>query len=76
MPSCTILFKNGQEQYIDIPSSRFGHYEWKEEDGFFYLYGEEWKGRDYGLTQIAKIRLKAINGYFLDHEDNNEDDDY
>ena len=74
MASCTILLKNAQEQYIDIPSNRFRHYEWEEKDGFFSILGEEWKGREYGYTRIAKIRLNAINGYVFDHNDYNDNE--
>jgi hypothetical protein len=73
MPSCTILFKNGQEQYIDIPSSKFKSYKWEEEDGFFSILGEDWNP-EYGYTRIAKIRLKAINGYVFNHNDDDDND--
>lgn len=61
--TCVVMFKNGREQDIEI-DDWYNRYEWEETDGFFYLYGVH-DGTD-TYDQLAKIRLKAINGYYFE----------
>ncbi len=61
--TCVVMFKNGKEQYIEI-DDWYSSYEWEETDGYFYLYGVD-RGTD-TYDQLAKIRLKAINGYYFE----------
>ncbi|MBR4325503.1 MAG: hypothetical protein IKP73_08265 [Bacteroidales bacterium] len=61
--TCVVTYKNGREQYIEI-GDEYDSYEWEEEDGFFYLYGRDNFHEKTHL--IAKIRLKAINGYYFE----------
>ena len=73
--TCVLMFKNGNNQYVRIPDY-YDRYEWNEVEGFFSLFGlkvrynhDTKEDEVYQRTRLAKVRLKAINGYFFDSDD-------
>ena len=73
--TCVLMFKNGNNQYVRIPDYYDG-YEWNEEEGLFSLFGRKVRYNHdtkedevTERTRLAQVRLKAINGYFFETDE-------
>lgn len=75
LTTCVILCKNGKEQYIPI-SDKYQAYDWQENNGFFFLYGKNYKSlnskepskKGWQYTLLIKIRLSSMNGFYFEND--------